>query len=237
MANDTAAFREMAAAMRSSTGFNAATLKYTKSKWSVGDIDFDGRELTARVDWTMVGWTKWWERKPVDYRLGYVADRFVPPARAELGNLNRDEWDIYCKGRDPWVFSWILPLFDAASGEAFLWSTDSRGGRDAIANLLTAYADRVEANPEEKKTLPIVELATGGYAHAQFGFVHTPELNILDWAEPAPISRPQLPAPATTKPTTPLLPSLEAPEAPETSEAASKQADGRHLPFDDALPF
>jgi hypothetical protein len=218
---DTSAFRDMAAALKARTGFNATMIKYVKGRWKMGrnEIDINDTQLVARVDWTMVGWTKWWDKRAADFKLGYVADRFIPPARKDLGHLDEEQW-FGSNGRDPWSLQWHLPLVNAVSNEQFIWSTNSQGGKDAISALLAAYADHVDAG--EKATLPIVALATSSYPHPEFSIVHTPQLDIIGWVEPPATQRPALPIVAMPQ----LLPaSAPTEKKPELAE------------LDDEIPF
>jgi hypothetical protein len=215
-----AALREQAQQLRSSA---AVPLKYTKGKWTAGNAEMNGAELIARPDWTMRGWVRLWDGKATTRILGYVADRYVPPPRQCLGDHDRDEWAIYCKGRDPWILQFYLPFYSPVSGEQFIWSTNSNGGERAIGNLLTAYVERVSLAPEDGTVLPRVLLNSGGYNHPKEEFfVATPEPDIVGWVKPPATPRPLLPAP-------PPLP-LSLP--PPTS---SKETTKKFL--DDEVPF
>jgi hypothetical protein len=186
----------MAAALRSRAGFNGTALKFVKGKWQLGrdELDAANTRLVARPDWAMHGWVKWLDKKLVDFRIGYVADSFVPPDRSVLGDMDQETWAIWSNGRDPWSLQWHLPLYNQVSGAEVIWSTDTRGGKDALAALLHAFADRIDAG--EAKSLPIVELGSGTYPHQNYGPVHVPQLDIVGWVEPPPTVRPALPAPA-----------------------------------------
>jgi hypothetical protein len=50
--------------------------------------------LVALVDQLMLGWCKWEDKKPVDYHVGFVRDRFKPPKRSELRDADptRRRW-------------------------------------------------------------------------------------------------------------------------------------------------
>jgi hypothetical protein len=68
-------FREMAAALRSRTGFEGTIMKFNKGRWTAGKdaVDMNNRELIAHVDQTMFGWCRWEDKKPVDYHVGLRA--------------------------------------------------------------------------------------------------------------------------------------------------------------------
>jgi hypothetical protein len=213
------ALRETAQRLRNST---AIQLKYVKGKWTAGGggAEMNGGELVARPDWCMQGWTRFWGGKRTAFIAGYVADRFVPPPRELLGDHNEDDWAIYCKGRDPWTLQFHLPFFDLVSGQQFVWSTDTRGGKDALGAILTAYADHHAHAPKDEDILPHIVLNSSGYNHPTEGyFVATPQLDIIGWKKPPALPRPVLPA-------LPKLPlSLSSSSGPKALAASSDPED------------
>jgi hypothetical protein len=102
-------------------------------------------------------------------------------------------WELWNRGRDPWELSWSLPLLNPVNGAECLWSTDTMGGKDALAALLTAYADRVDSNPTDGKTLPVITLGTDTYPHRSRGDIAIPILDIVGWMLPPNKPRPPLP--------------------------------------------
>jgi hypothetical protein len=193
--SDTQAFRHTAAILRARTGQNITKLAFVKGTWKLGrdKIEVNGSQYVARVDWALAGWTKWQDGRIVGYCLGYVADRYMPPRREELGDLDEEQWELWNQGRDPWQLAWSLPLFNPVSGEEVLWSTDTIGGKDALGALLVAYADRVDSNPIDGKTLPVIELGSSSYKHPTRGNIATPMLDIIGWMAPPNKLRPPLP--------------------------------------------
>jgi hypothetical protein len=167
-------FREMAGAMRSRTGLDATMLKFSKGRWVAGKdaVDMNDRELIAHVDQTMLGWCRWEDKKPVDYRVGFVKDRFKPARRRELGDADPNRWER--RDQDPWQLTFFLPLTDPNDGGFFVYSTTSRGGKDAIADLLDAYSHNREHHPQEAHKLPQVCLSGDHYNHPDFGRVEKP---------------------------------------------------------------
>jgi hypothetical protein len=192
---DTKAFRDMAAILRTRTGQNVTKLAFVKGIWKLGrdKIEVNGSQYAARVDWALAGWTKWWNGRITDYRLGYIADRFQPPLREELGDHDEEQWEVWNHGRDPWQLAWSLPLYNQISGEEVLWTTDTIGGKDALAALLVAYADRADSKPTDGATLPVIELGSSNYNHPTRGPIATPTLDIIGWAVPPAKLRPPLP--------------------------------------------
>jgi len=226
---DVAAFRDMAAVLRHRAGLNVNRLAFVKGEWQAGGRDklvVNGSQFVARPDWMFHGWTMFWDGKIRDYRLGYVADRYVPPRRDELGYQDKDAWEIWNKKRDPWVLQWSLPLFNQVSGEEVIYSTDTLGGRDALAALLQAFADRVESNPEDEKILPIIELGSSSYSHPERGKILVPIFDIIGWAVPPNKPRPPLPAPQPPEALPKVAPA--AIEGPRTSLGND---------MDDSIPF
>src|SRR6516164_10212675 len=192
---DTGPFRDMAAMLRQRGGWNVNRLAYVKGEWQLGanKTPVNGTQWATRPDWLIYGWTKRWDGKVRDYRLGYVADRYEPPARTELGDLNVDEWEVWNKRRDPWSLAWTLPVFNQVNGEEAIYQTDTKGGRDCLAILLRAFADRVDSDPTDGKILPVVELDTDSYHLADRGEIKIPVFNIIGWITPPNKPRPALP--------------------------------------------
>ena len=193
---DTKFLRDMATVLRARSVPAATPLKYTKGKWTVRDgVIVTHFQLVARPDWLIRGWQKWWDRRLVDLRVGYVGDDYQPPARTELGDQDKEAWATWNNGRDPWEEQIFVPFFNAVNGEQYLWGTGTAGGKSAIATLITAYADRVDAKPDDGKILPLVELGTSSYPHRSFGEVAVPTLDIMGWAAVPTTPRPPLPLP------------------------------------------
>jgi hypothetical protein len=212
----------MAAAMRSKTGFDGTMLLFKKGRWTAGKdaVEMNDEELIALVDQSMLGWCKWEDRKPVDYHVGFVRDRYKPPRRHELGANDSSRWEK--RDIDPWQFTFFLPLADPETSELYIFSTTSRGGKDALADLQEAYADHEERDAGKA---PRVGLSVGRYRHPSFGEVETPVFKILNWVDP-PAIRPIRP-PAST--------------SALTIEGAAQPAAIEHKPervsIDDDIPF
>jgi hypothetical protein len=224
---DTRVFRDMATLLRSHNGLVRTQLKYTKGVWRLGrdGVEANGSQFGTRPDWLLRGWSKWQGQQLADLRVGYVADGYQPPARAELGDLDETEWAIWSKGRDPWGEQLHLPLFNAVSNEQMLWSTFTEGGKKAIATLLIAYADRCDAQPADGKVLPVVLLGSDTYPHRNFGDIACPTLNIVGWAVPPATPRPPLP----TAPPAPRA--IEAPVQEEIPLRSAAQEMMDEIPF------
>lgn len=183
---DTDPFREMAAALHSRQGFAGTMTKFSKeSGWLAGkeDESLNGAQLLALVNDMMRGLVLWLEKKPVDYHVGFVPDRYSPPRRDQLGHTDKLRWRR--DNEDPWQATVFLPLLDINNdNELFIYSTTSQGGRDCLANLLDAYVQNKQAHPEDINKLPFVMLSRDHYIHPNYGKIATPMLEIDQWVEP-----------------------------------------------------
>jgi hypothetical protein len=190
-------FREMAQAMRSRTGFDGTMLLFKKEiGWKAGKdaVDMNDEELVALVDQLMFGWCKWKDNKPVDYHVGLVCDRFKPPKRGELGDNDSTRWER--RNKDPWQFTFFLPLADPETAALYVFSTTSAGGKDALADLQEIYADGRERQENAGKA-PRVALQAEHYNHQEYGLVYKPRFAIVDWAAPPAIKPIRPPASQT----------------------------------------
>jgi hypothetical protein len=158
-------------------------LKYTKGRWVTGDGKTSVPSTTtfvAIMDSLTSGWLKWGDGKPVDAKMGLVADGFEPPRRDELDDLDSTKWEIAEDGSrtDPWQLTLLLVLVSAnGSREIHTFSTTSVGGKNAIADLCDAHAQTTEGTGE----YPLVRLATDSYDHKikARGTVHVPIFTIV----------------------------------------------------------
>jgi len=221
-------YRAFANAARVRQNFEGTILKYIKGNWTAGKdgTDMNGAELLALVDRLAVGWTKWIDRRPVDYRVGFVSEGFRPPRRQDLDMQNENQWPENFSGnpKDPWQFGMHLPLFDESKAEQYIFTTQSQGGRNAIAALAEAYADKRASGKNE---LPMVELGTDSYDHRSYGSVDIPLLNILGWKEPPKI--------VTTPKALPSAPMEGAAAATPERERIARRSMKDEM--DDEIPF
>jgi hypothetical protein len=161
-------------------------LKFSKGTWLAGrdgvEIE-DGTELVAGVDRLEVGWVKWQDFRPVETRMGRVAEGFVPARRSELDDNESLHWprdDVTGQPRDPWQLSNSLVLMDPESRQLFTFPTASKGGIGAIGRLAGIYGKRVRQVPGE---LPVIALQHDSYKHPnkQFGRIATPVFKVTGW--------------------------------------------------------
>lgn len=189
-------FREMAAAMRSRTGFDGQMLACKKGVWTAGRdaLVMNDAEIIALVEQLMVGWCRWRDNKPVDYRVGFVRDRFKPPNRSELGDNDSSRWEK--RDRDPWQFTFFLPLVDPETAALYIFSTTSAGGKDALADLSELFADGRERQENVGKA-PRVALQAERYTHQEWGRIDKPRLTVVGWDAPPAIKPIRPPASLT----------------------------------------
>jgi len=190
-------YRASAAAMRARVGFDGTMLLFKKGDWTAGkdNVDMNGVELVALPSELMHGWCKWEDKKPVDYRVGFIRDGYKPPSRGELGDNDTSKWERRGSDRvDPWQFTRFLPLVDPESGQIYVYSTTSKGGRFALADLQDAYADHLEKGAEGAAPRVALMSETG---HGEYGEFEKPVLKIVDFVDPPPGLKPiRPPSPA-----------------------------------------
>jgi hypothetical protein len=172
-------WRSFVTAFDAQSTMRGKLLKFSKGFWIAGSDGPElprGTQLTARVDELAHGWTKWKGQKPVEHHLGRFAEGFIPPARSALGDEDESLWetDKNERPRDPWAFSFYLPL--EGQGETYIFTTSSWGGKKAMRNLCDAYTRR-----EKPELLPLVELDVNQRRHKDFGNIPEPLLDVVGW--------------------------------------------------------
>jgi DNA (cytosine-5)-methyltransferase 1 len=218
-------YREMAASVRGRTGFEGTILLFNKGEWTAGKVPMNDQELIALVPEAMSGWCKWRDGRPVDYYVGFVRDRYKPPKRDELGDIDASKWEKRSGERkDPWQFTYYLPLVDPRTGQLYIFSTTTQGGKDAWAGLLEDYADSQDRQDTVGK-LPRVALCSETYDHWEYGKVHKPTFKILGCEDLPPGVRP-------------IRPPVSAALAIEYGAGATSQIEHKPLRSDDdEIPF
>ena len=159
-------------------------LKFSKGDYVAGEGGEEvkeGTKFVAIMDELSTGWVRWEDNKPVEHRTGRVVDKFVPPPRRELGHDNKDDWPADDRGeaRDPWQFTNYLVLKSTDdTGEFYTFTTGTRGGLNAIADLCRHYARDVKQHPD---CFPVIALKVSSYDHPvkSFGRVKVPVLTVV----------------------------------------------------------
>jgi hypothetical protein len=175
-------------------------LKFKKGTYSIDDEGIPvGTEYVAHAR----AWTKCW----IKFVDGEVAERKTyrvalgekPPEREELDDQDEKCWSEGLDGRpaDPWVYQYLLPLENPASGEVVIFVTSSFGGRRAIADLCSAYVRRTAKVADCGQ--PIIKLAVTDMPTKKFGKVPRPNFVIVGWDEPSSDSDIEVMPPTTLK--------------------------------------
>lgn len=181
-------------------------LKFSKGEWLKGQNDEEvelGTRLAANMAELSIGWLRWEAKKPVERRMGLLAQGHKPEPRDTLGYSDKSDWEQDAAGvaQDPWSATNELPVADPETGEQMTISMASKGGIGAIGNLCKAYGKEYRNRPG---MVPIIELGRDSYKHSEYGKVYVPVLTIVDWVEngsvpEAPRDTDEEPAPAAAK--------------------------------------
>jgi hypothetical protein len=166
----------------------APLLKFTKQgEFSISDIENipDNTRCIAHADEIEFGWVKWVDGKPADRRMGRVADKFVPPPRSDLDDIDEHSWEMQEDGtrRDPWQFQASVPITRLdAGGETYCFTTGSKGGLGCVNKLTRTYGSRIKT--EKVPGLPIIELKADSYKHRTYGKIFVPNMIVVGWTGP-----------------------------------------------------
>ena len=201
------------------TGGTANILKFRKGRFHFGQDDTEiplGTQLVANMPGLKVGHVRWQDLRPTDEAMVLVAEGLTPQRRNELGDLDRELWEVGDNGesKDPWQFTNHLPLKDPETGEEFLFASSSRGGIGAIGALCKVYGQQFRQKPG---MLPVIELRASDYAHSNkaYGRIDVPVFELVGWIGEAELTA------ADGEPT----------EAPEPEPEPQKPADAPHGRF------
>lgn len=164
-------------------------LKFSKGEWTAGKNDTEvpeGTEMVAIMDQLLTGWIKWVDGKPAEQEMGLVAEGYRPPRRSDLGDMDKDSWEVDQHGvpKDPWQLTNYLVMKDTASGEVYTFTTSSRGGISAVGKLSEAYGKNMRAKPD---LFPVVALQVDSYKHSNksYGKIFVPMLPVVGWLDKA----------------------------------------------------
>jgi hypothetical protein len=161
-------------------------LKFNKGEWLAGEkqeVVPIGTKVIVAVDQTLMGWVFWEDGKPTDHRMVLVSSGEAPARRAELGDFDQSRWEKDASGeiRDPWAMTFYVPMVDDTR-EIFTFSTTSRGGKNAVADMLRHYSRSRNSNPGK---LPVIALDSGTYQHSnsQYGRIKYPIFKYVGWED------------------------------------------------------
>ncbi len=92
--------------------------------------------------------------------------------------------DLTGKAKNPWQETATFPAKSPATGLEFTFTTQSDGGRKAVAKLIYAWRHGVT---QGKAGLPVIEIGAGGYNHKvkSVGWVDCPTFKIARWVDEA----------------------------------------------------
>jgi hypothetical protein len=140
-----------------------------------------GTRLACNMEGLKIGWRRWWNKEITDDLLELLSDQKPVPMRNSLGDPDPGMWEVGtdAKPRDPWVFTNQLQLIDA-EGNLYLYSTNSKGGLNAIGQLCKAYGQERRQRPG---MIPIVELSNDYYMHREYGKTYVPKFELVGWTE------------------------------------------------------
>jgi hypothetical protein len=140
-----------------------------------------GTHLACNMEGLKIGWRRWWNKEITDDLLELLSDQKPVPMRNSLGDPDPGMWEVGtdAKPRDPWVFTNQLQLIDA-EGNLYLYSTNSKGGLNAIGQLCKAYGQERRQRPG---MIPIVELQNDFYMHREYGKTYVPKFELVGWTE------------------------------------------------------
>jgi hypothetical protein len=164
-------------------------LKFVKGKYKVQDDEVAlGTEYLAHASQLAFSWIKFVGNEVVDRRQGRAADRFVPPEREELGDLDKSEWERDDRGnpKDPWTLQNLMPFENPETGEVVIFTTSSIGGKIATERLAQEYAKR--AKRTGSRALPIIHLECAEMQTKSYGDVKRPHFEIVGWENETPSS-------------------------------------------------
>jgi hypothetical protein len=166
--------------IRSRRQFPGSILKFNKGDWGHGKDATPlplGAELVACMPTLTRGWQRWGNKEVTDARLGLYVKGYRPPQRHQLGDLDKDLWELDKDGKpkDPWVYINGLTLVALDGGAVYTFITGTDGGLSAI-NALGYAAGNVPAG-----FYPVVALGVDSYQHKrrEFGRVKVPVLSIV----------------------------------------------------------
>ena len=134
------------------------------------------------MDSLTVGWVRWENNAPTEQRMGFVVEGFQPERRNDLGDQDKDRWEVDEKGqpRDPWQFTNYLILHDAESGEVYTFATASKGGLGCVGELSKEYGKAIRQKPDQ---YPVSNwmLATINIAIDRLAGIKFPIFKVVDW--------------------------------------------------------
>ena len=141
------------------------------------------------MDTLTIGWQRWRDGHPTDSRMG-LACRALHSAAAPRARRRRFEskWEVDSDGsaRDPWQFTNYVVFISPESSDIFTFTTASRGGINAVADLCKAH-DRVIRR--QSGCYPLVSLESDSYQHKikSRGRIKIPRFQLVRYVDARPL--------------------------------------------------
>lgn len=159
-------------------GGSAAFLKFTKAgAWIYGmegdEIDQDDVLAVDPSSFT-VGWQGWNDGRPVNGPNVSVHDVAKLPKEAEL--------DVIPAGdMNGWSSQLGVSMRTMGEGTSIIYNVTSHGGKKAVTKLMQDIGEGLKAHPSVPVAL--VKLTGDKYKHKSYGWIHTPVLQVVGWAD------------------------------------------------------
>ena len=174
-------FARLARAM-SSHRLDGKKFGFNKGAYCVGETRIleNGTELAVILSELRIGWKRFFNGSVSDFVIGLVAADFIPPKRADLGDIDQSLWETESNGsrKDPWVLGYEVPMVALADDELFTFVTSSRGGYAAIGDLCAEYM--LETN-----MYPAISLSSESYMHKikSYGRIFVPRFPVVKYVD------------------------------------------------------
>jgi hypothetical protein len=183
--NDEAGFFEHYGNEATARSITGTLLRFSKGDYLAGTegvVVPAGTRLVAVMDSLLIGWVRWWDNTATEPRMGLIVKGFQPDRRSDLGDDDKDRWEVDNDGepRDPWRFTNYLILRALKDGETYTFATSSKGGLGCIGELSRAYGKAMRQRSNE---WPVIEIDVGSYQHRDrsLGRIKFPIFKIVDW--------------------------------------------------------
>jgi hypothetical protein len=162
-----------------------------------------------------IGWVAWRGGKPVGKKMRPILQPNI--LASELPDVGAEwqenvQFDLQC-------------VYGEDVDTVVTYTSNSGGGREAFSDTMTAFLKQAETDPE--RIVPVVEMKSEWYMHAEYGRIYKPVFEVKKWmsfgggeqapAEPQPAS----PSPATNGAAEPA----KAAAAPSRRRAAAAVTD------------
>jgi hypothetical protein len=165
---------------------SAQFLKFVKGEFQYG-VDEEtldaGTELALKPDSIEAGHVRFFDNKVTDEAMTPVCNGMFTP-RDQLGDDDEALWETDDDGKpsDPWRRCRRFQCKSLETGEEFIFSTFSQGGRRAVDKMLRGY----HTGLRKKLTgIPIICNDVDDYKHPKYGKVFVPQFPIIAWKSEA----------------------------------------------------